>query len=312
MLLHLLHQLPDVAILALAVIVVAGITMAAPHVRRRVLRLANNDERDEAAFDGLKMVMSMAAIVLAFCLVQANGNLREVDATVAKEAAAISITDRALLRFGKPEATELRSVLADYAAAVVDEWPSLARRERSEAADAAYTALSKKTRAMAPDDARQEAMYHELLKDLDDLSDLREETLTESDYRLPTIFWVTAGCLLALGGRARRFDRRQPRPHGRRRSAGGGGRASAGLRHHRRRAFRGRNQRNPPRHPKRPGEERASDVSGLRLGGIASDVIPAKKERVKEIAFGGARRLRAMVWRGLDGRRTWAGLGMGS
>jgi hypothetical protein len=199
MILHLLHQLPDAAILALVVLVVAGITMTAPHVGRRVLRLPNNDERDEAAFDGFKVVMSMAAIVLAFSLVQANSNLREVDATVAKEAAAISITDRALLRFGKPEATELRSVLADYGAAVVDEWPSLARRERSEAADAAYTALSKKTRAMAPDDARQEAMYHELLKDLDDLSDLREETLTESDYRLPTIFWVTAGCLLALG-----------------------------------------------------------------------------------------------------------------
>ncbi|MGD1015236.1 MAG: hypothetical protein ABR863_02185 [Roseiarcus sp.] len=97
------------------------------------------------------MVMSMAAIVLAFCVALANNNLREVDATVAREAAAISITDRALLRFGKPEAIALRSALAD-GAAVVDEWPSLARRERSKAADAAYTALSKKPRAIAPDD----------------------------------------------------------------------------------------------------------------------------------------------------------------
>ena len=142
--------------------------------------------------------MSMAAIVLAFSSVQANSNLREVDATVAKEAAAISITDRALLQFGKPKKAALHR-LWPTTAPVVDEWPSLGRRERSEAADAAYTALSKKTRAMAPDDTRQEAMYHELLKDLDDLSDLREEALTESDYRLPTIFWVTAGCLLALG-----------------------------------------------------------------------------------------------------------------
>ena len=161
-----------------------------------------------SAFDGFKTVMSMTAIVLAFCLVQANGNLREVDATVAKEAAAISIADRALLRFGKPEAIALRSVLADYGAAVVDEWPSLARRERSQAADAAYTALSKKTRAMAPDEARQEAMYHELLKDLDDLSDLREDTLTESDYRLPTIFWVTAVC--PSGSRCSRSPLRPP------------------------------------------------------------------------------------------------------
>jgi hypothetical protein len=199
MILHLLHQSPDVSILALTVIVVTGIMMLAPHFGRRVLRLPKNDERDDAAFGGFKAVMSVTGIVLAFLLVQANGNLQAVDATVAREAAVISITDRAMLRFGKPEATALRPVLADYGAAVVDEWPLLARSERSEAADAAYTALSKKTRAVVPDDTRQEAMYHELLKDLDDLSDLREEVLAESDYRLPTIFWVTACSLLVLG-----------------------------------------------------------------------------------------------------------------
>ncbi len=199
MILHLLHQLPDLLILTIIVVAVAGVTMAAPHVGRRVLRLPNNEERDSGAFEGFKAVMAMTGVVLAFSLVQANGNLREVDAVVAKEAATISIADRALLRFGKPEVIALRLVLADYGQAVVDEWPSLTQGQRSEAADAAYTALSKKARAIGPDDSRQEAMYNELLKDLDQLSDLREEVLADSAYGLPKSFWITNVSLLALG-----------------------------------------------------------------------------------------------------------------
>ncbi|MGD1036771.1 MAG: DUF4239 domain-containing protein [Roseiarcus sp.] len=199
MILHLLHHLSDQSILALTVVVVAGITALAPHFGRHVLRLPKNDERDNGAFEGFKAVMAMTGVVLAFSLVQANANLREVDATVAKEAATISMTDRALLRFGKLEATVLRPLLADYGRAVVDEWPLLMRRQRSEAADASYTALSKNARAIEPDDSRQQTMYGELLKDLDDLSDLREEVLADSAYGLPKFFWIANASLLALG-----------------------------------------------------------------------------------------------------------------
>jgi hypothetical protein len=199
MILHLLHQLSDVSILALTVIAVTGLTMLAPHIGRHVLRLPKNDERDDAAFEGFKAVMSMTGVVLAFSLVQANGNLQAVNATVAKEAAAMSLTDRAMLRFGKPEVTALRPLLADYGGAVVAEWPLLTLGQRSAAADVAYTEMSKKARATAPDDSRQQSMYSELLKDLDDLSDLREEVLADSDYGLPKLFWITTVCLLGLG-----------------------------------------------------------------------------------------------------------------
>lgn len=199
MILHLLHQLSDLQILILTVVVVTGLTMAAPHIGRHILRLPKNDERDDAAFEGFKAVMSMTGVVLAFSLVQANNNLHEVDAVVAKEAATITLTDRALLRLGKPEAAAARPLLADYGAAVIAEWPLLCLGQRSEAADSAYTALSKKARSVTPDDSRQTSMYNELLKDLDDLSDLREQVLADSDYGLPRFFWITTGCLLALG-----------------------------------------------------------------------------------------------------------------
>lgn len=72
--------------------------------------------------------------------------------------------------------------------------------ERSEAASAAYTELSKGIRAIGPDaTTRQQAMYRELLKALDDLFDLREEIISDSELGLPKFFWVTTLGLLTLG-----------------------------------------------------------------------------------------------------------------
>ena len=200
MILHWLHQLPDLAILALVVAFVTGVTMAAPHIGRHLLRLPVDKERCDAALDGYKAVMSMVGVVLAFSLVQANNNLHGIEASVGKEAATLSAADRTMLRLGKPEIAALRPLLATYGNSLIkEEFPLLAQGERGPATDAAYTALSKAIRSIGPDDARQTAMYNELLRNLDDLADLREEILTESDLALPNFFWVTTSALLILG-----------------------------------------------------------------------------------------------------------------
>jgi hypothetical protein len=200
MLLHLLHQWTDLSILAVTVIVVTGLAMLAPQVGRHVLRIPADKERDDAAFDGYKALMSMTGVVLAFSLVQANNNLHSVEATVGKEAAAISTVDRVLSRIGKPELAALRPLVAAFGASVVnDEWPLLSDGERSAATDGFYSDLSRQIRAIGPDDAKQTSMYNELLKNLDDLSDLREEVLADSDYGLPKFFWITTCGLLIVG-----------------------------------------------------------------------------------------------------------------
>jgi hypothetical protein len=199
MILHWLHHLPDVGILAVTVIALTGLTGLAPHFGQRLLRLPEDGERDAAAFGGFKAVLSITGLVLAFSLVQANGNLREVSATVAREGATLSMTDRVLLRFGKPEMNALRPDLVEYGKNLIAEWPSLTQGVRSETADAAYTVISNRVRAITPDDARQQAMYRELVADLDDLSDLREQVLADSGYGLPRYFWIAIACLIGLG-----------------------------------------------------------------------------------------------------------------
>jgi hypothetical protein len=200
LILHLMHRLPDLLILAITVVVLTGLAMAAPFVSRHVFGLPTHEKRNSAALDSYKAVMATVAFVLAFSLVQANGNLHSVDALVDKEAATISATDRVLLRLGKPELAALRPALVKYARTLIDdEWPLLTVGQRSTAADDAFTALSRAARELAPDNARQEAMYNELLRDLDDIADFREQIIGVTDEGLPGFFWITISGLLAIG-----------------------------------------------------------------------------------------------------------------
>jgi hypothetical protein len=196
--------MPDLAILAWVVVVLTGVAMLAPQFGRRALRWGEDRVREDAAFDGYKAVASMIGVVLAFSLVQANGVLRSLDDVVAKEAATISTTDRVLQRIGQPQLGDLRPALAAYGQSIVnDEWPRLALGQRNPATDDAFAVVSKAIRSATPTDSRQQAMYNELLRNLDNLADLREQIVAATDEGLPHFFWITVlGLMVVCGGLA--------------------------------------------------------------------------------------------------------------
>jgi hypothetical protein len=200
--LHWLHRLSDAQILAVVLVTITLAMMAAPRLGQMLLRLPERKERDEAVFGAFSAVVSMLGVVLALSLVQANNTLREFQGKVTKEAAALEVLDRALLRIGKPGFAELRRTLAAYGQSMVsDEWPKLQGGERSAMADDLYNALSKGVHDLSPDDARQQTVYAQLIKTLDELGDLREELLAGADpvtSGLPAFFWYTILGLIAV------------------------------------------------------------------------------------------------------------------
>jgi hypothetical protein len=200
--LHWLHQLRDREILAVVLTAMTLGMTAAPRLGRIFLRLPERKERDEAVFSAFSAVVSMLGVVLAFSLVQANNTLREFQGKVTKEAVALEVLDRALLMIGKPGFADLRPTLAAYGQSMVtDEWPRLASGGRSAMTDDLFNALAKGIRDLSPDDARQQTMYAELVKTLDELADLREEVLAGADSEtsgLPAFFWSTIVGLIAV------------------------------------------------------------------------------------------------------------------
>ncbi len=194
-----LQKLPDLAIQILVAGVLTLLCIAAPFAGRHLARLRANDVRDTAAFDAFKAVMNVFAIVLAFSMVQSITNLRNAEAMVGREASALSAVDRALTRFGTPEATALRPALAAYGESRIEtEWRLMSDGLRSDETDQKFRALSRPARALQPADTRQSNMQAELLRSLEDLAEAREVMLAATGTGLPAPFYTTALALLVI------------------------------------------------------------------------------------------------------------------
>lgn len=189
-----IHQFSDMSIMFGVLLFAVTVVGVAPFFGRTILRLSWSEERYAAAIEGFKGITSVLGVLIAFSLVQANGNVRVAEEQVAREGALSQTIDRILLRSDRPELIAMRPLVNDYLTARVEkEWPALARGDRSPDADHAYSVLSKAVRSLKGEDLKQQAVLSELLKALDDLSDVRELTISESDpdaFSLGTFYWT--------------------------------------------------------------------------------------------------------------------------
>lgn len=194
-----LHTLPDYLVFPIVVVPLAAAVAAAPYLRHALLPRRRPPPFNSEMMDGFIALASSAAVLLTFSLVQAEGTFRHVEEQVAKEAAAMNDLDRTLTRYGDPRFAALRVPLRMYGEAIAgEEWELLHHGGQSKAADAHYLELSKSLRGIEPETHRQQLMYAEALRQLDDLSDLREERIEAAEVTLPAIYWFTALSVILL------------------------------------------------------------------------------------------------------------------
>ncbi|HWB50663.1 MAG TPA: DUF4239 domain-containing protein [Stellaceae bacterium] len=182
-----------------ALVIVLPVAFA-PYLGQRVLRFREDKERSDGALDAFKAIVSFTAFLLAFSFVQVQGTLRNVEERVSKEATAILVIDRVLFRIGDARLSEARQSLRQYGEAIVsDEWPRLADNlGGSEKVETAYSGLSRAVRSFEPGSARQQGMYNELLRTLDELQDMREQRLSDAGLTLSSLFWSTIAALIVV------------------------------------------------------------------------------------------------------------------
>ena len=195
----LLHELPNIGIMAVIVGTLLLAVIMGPLITHRILGLQASDKRSSGALDAFKAIAAWAALVIVFSLVQAQGNLRLTEADINKEASAFNNMDRVLLRSGDPTFVNLRPALHAYGRAVIDkEWPLLAHGGRAPEANNAFAVLSRAGYAFQATNSREEAMFGQYVQRMNELSDLRNTRLNNSDLSLPSLFWATICMLLLL------------------------------------------------------------------------------------------------------------------
>jgi hypothetical protein len=195
-----IYDIPNIGVTLLFGIAGACLLAGAPFLREKVLRIRVPSAYSEATDKALAVVISFTGVVLAFLLVQATGNLRNLETQVATEAHNIEQMDRLFLRSGDPAISALRGALRDYANSIVrDEWPELRKGRSSEQTTALFRPISRGTFAIEPPPGRQSLIYAEILKKVDELSAEREARIVAATkLELPSIFWETIIGLLTI------------------------------------------------------------------------------------------------------------------
>lgn len=187
-----LYALGDAGIIALFGIVTVACFSVAPIIGKKLGWTVPNKDRADYITRAQSTLISFTALVLAFSLVQAQGNLRKTEELVAKEASTLNSLDRQLLRYGEQSAV-LRPLLWAYTSSIVDdEWPALRHGHASDATAEKLRPMSRAIFQLDPQPGRQTTIYTEMIKSLDDMADLREQRIAAAELRLPSEFWLIA------------------------------------------------------------------------------------------------------------------------
>ena len=193
-----LYSLSDLSVAILFGSGVALVFAIAPLLRVRLFGHVS-EANSEIARTTMTTITGFTGVVLAFSLVQAQGNLRSVERTVANEALQLNQMDRLLTDYGDAKLATIREAVRAYAESIVaDEWPQLSEHGSSQHTADLFRTLSQLILATQPTPGRQSVIYADLVKTVDQLAESRENRLGETDLGLPPIYWEVIGVLLAL------------------------------------------------------------------------------------------------------------------
>jgi Protein of unknown function (DUF4239) len=194
------YNLSDVGIALLFGTVGAILLAGAPFLREKLLRIKVSSNHSEAALDALGVVIGFTGVVLAFSLVEAHNNLRNLETQIGTEAHNLSQMDRLLVRYGDPGNSAIRGSLRDYANSIVtDEWPEMSNGRPSERTSALFAPISRAILAIEPAPGRQSLIYAEMLKKADEIAaDRKTRLVAATELELPWIFWDTIIALLLI------------------------------------------------------------------------------------------------------------------
>ena len=193
-----LYSLSDLSVAIAFGSIFALVFIATPLIRARLFGPVNMASSENARAT-VTAITGFTGALLAFSLVQAQGNLRSVEKTVASEAMQINQLDRLLMSYGDVTVGSFRETVRAYVESIVsEEWPKLSQHGSSRRTADLFRALALEILTIRPASARETVIYGDLVKIVDQLAESRQERLTATDLALPPIYWQVIGSLVVL------------------------------------------------------------------------------------------------------------------
>ena len=141
-------------------------------------------------------------VVLAFVVVSVHDQYEEANSAATKESAVLVSLYRDSMALPQPSQTDIQEGIRTYIDQVErNEWPAMARGERSAPAADAFDHLERTIRGVEPQTTKQQIVFAESLRRLNDVSDLRSSRTIQSSSGLPGLlyFVLLVGAVLLIG-----------------------------------------------------------------------------------------------------------------
>jgi hypothetical protein len=181
-----------------------SVTTVIPTLVRRRFKINIDENLSRGAEESFKLFISLSLLLLAFCMVRAQGDYRGAEDIVSREATVMLKMDRAYESFATEDTDAMRLVLRTYAEHLVkDEWPMLAQGERASTASEDLHLISTISKQLEPQTPEQQVARSEIIQSVNQLNDLREARISASLVKLPMFYWYaifTALFFLTLFG----------------------------------------------------------------------------------------------------------------
>ena len=186
-----LYSLPEIVVIGLSSAFLVALMTALPRLVQRLPFLAPSDANTDFVVRVQATLFTMNSLMLAFTLVEADGNFRRVDSLISCEASQIDRLDRLLTRYGDPAALELRAHLRTYTQSIIDDdWPRMMHGNESEKTRQALIPISRGVLGLNPSSDRQREIYSGILRAFDAVAEARDMRLNAAGDGLPRIYWI--------------------------------------------------------------------------------------------------------------------------
>ena len=194
-----LYTFPDLVIFAFFVLLSSLSVVVPPWLTQKLPGLTPNPANTDFVLRLQSTLFTMTAFALAITLVQAQANIRRIEALCATEASHINSLDRLLARYNSPEADNIRPKLRAYVESIIhDEWPAMARGRESDRTRELFVPIVIAFASINPEPGRQTTFHAEMLKQLDEVAESREARIDAVAVALPTVYWAAIELAMAV------------------------------------------------------------------------------------------------------------------
>lgn len=193
-------------LLALAIVgACVAFALATTWVGRRAMRGRVQQGHNDVGGMILQIVGGVYAVLLALVVIALWEERSAIEECTASEASYLTAMYRDVGGLPPEFSASARAKIAEYTHAVVEvSYPALRLGKPSDAGRVTYGEMFTTIRSFEPKSVREQALWAEALRELNQSSEARTKRLASVRGGLPPVFWavllVSTGLTLALGG----------------------------------------------------------------------------------------------------------------